>query len=358
MQANTSSPRKIIHCDCDCFYAAVETLDNPSYAGRPLAVGGSADQRGVIATCNYEARAFGVRSAMPTGKALRLCPDLILVAPRMNRYREVSRKILSIYRDYTELIEPLSLDEAYLDVTGVTVCQGSATLIAEDIRRRVRQEVGVTISAGVAPNKFIAKVASDWNKPDGLKVVTPEQVVEFVQALPIESLYGVGKVTAARIRNLGVATCSDLQQFSLVQLEQEFGSFGSRLYQLCRGIDEREVSTSRVRKSVSVEETFSQDLDREACLRQLPSLYEDLTTRLQRVASRAPIDKSFVKLRFADFVSTTLERQLQPSLETYELLFEEAFQRGARKVRLLGLGVRFREPERFQGQLDLFETSV
>src|SRR5690554_72020 len=358
MVANSPSPRKIIHCDCDCFYAAVEVLDNPRFGGRPLAVGGSAEQRGVIATCNYEARAFGVRSAMPTGKALRLCPDLILVPPRMNRYREVSRKIMAIYRDYSEQIEPLSLDEAYIDVTGARACQGSATLIAEEIRRRVRQEVGVTVSAGVAPNKFIAKVASDWNKPDGLKVVTPEQVPEFVQALPIESLYGVGKVTAARIRNMGVSTCGELQQFSLVELEQEFGSFGTRLYQLCRGIDEREVSTSRVRKSVSVEETFSQDLDREACLRQLPALFEDLTARLQRVASRAPIDKSFVKLRFADFVSTTLERQLQPSLEGYEMLFEEAFQRGARKVRLLGLGVRFREPERFLGQLDLFETSI
>lgn len=358
METNLQPPRKIIHCDCDCFYAAVEVLDHPRYAGRPLAVGGSADQRGVIATCNYEARAFGVRSAMPTGKALRLCPDLILVPPRMNRYREVSRKIMAVYRDYTDLIEPLSLDEAYLDVTGAPVCQGSATRIAEDIRRRVRREVGVTVSAGVAPNKFLAKVASDWNKPDGLMVVRPEQVPEFVQALPIETLFGVGKVTAARIRAMGVSTCGELQRFSLVQLEQEFGAFGSRLYQLCRGIDDREVSTSRVRKSVSVEETFPQDLDQDACLRQLPALFEDLTSRLQRVSSRAPIDKSFVKLRFADFVSTTLERQIQPSLDGYQKLLEEAFNRSTHKVRLVGIGVRFREPERFQGQLDLFDSSA
>ena len=188
-------------------------------------------------------------------------------------------------------------------------------------------------------------------------MVTPEQVAEFVKELPIENLFGVGKVTAAKIKEMGVNTCGELQQLSLLALEQAFGSYGSRLYDLCRGIDDRAVNPTRIRKSVSVEETFAQDLSREQCLAQLPQLYEDLVARIARSASKAPPEKSFVKLRFQDFVSTTLERQQQPSLEVFQSLFEEAYKRGNRKLRLVGLGIRFREPERFAGQLDLFEDS-
>jgi DNA polymerase-4 len=188
--------RKIIHIDCDCFYAAIEMRDDPRLAGRALAVGGTAQQRGVIATCNYEARAWGVRSAMPSRTALRLCPDLLILKPRMDAYREASRQIHAILRDYTELIEPLSLDEAYLDVSQSPHCGGSATRIAEEIRRRVVAEVGIRVSAGVAPNKFLAKIASEWNKPDGLFVIRPEQVEAFVAELPVARLHGVGKVTA------------------------------------------------------------------------------------------------------------------------------------------------------------------
>ena len=265
--------RKIIHVDCDCFYAAIEMRDDPALAGKPLAVGGSADRRGVIATCNYEARAYGVRSAMASGQALKLCPDLLIVKPRMDAYKAVSREIQAIFREYTELIEPLSLDEAYLDVTDCPHFAGSATRIAQDIRRRVSQDLHITVSAGVAPNKFLAKIASDWKKPNGLFVITPEQVEDFVAALPVSKLHGVGKVTADKLGRLGIRTCSDLREWNKLALVREFGSFGERLWGLARGIDERAVQTDSRRQSVSVENTYDKDLpDLPACLEQLPQL--------------------------------------------------------------------------------------
>ena len=200
--------RKIIHCDCDCFYASVEIRDDPSLAGLPVAVGGSPERRGVITTCNYVAREYGVHSAMPSAHARRLCPGLVILPPDFDKYRAASRQIRQIFYDYTDLVEPLSLDEAFLDVSAASACHGSATLIARDIRRRVRAEVGITISAGVAPNKFLAKVASDWNKPDGDFVVLPEQVDAFVAALPVRRISGVGKATAERLSGMGVSICA------------------------------------------------------------------------------------------------------------------------------------------------------
>lgn len=338
----TATDRKIIHCDCDCFYASIEMRDNPAYVGKPLAVGGSPERRGVVATCNYEARKFGIHSAMPMATALRHCPHLTVVYPRMQCYREASQAVHRIFRDYTALIEPLSLDEAYLDVTEATACQGSATRIAEEIRRRVREEVGITISAGIAPNKFIAKVASDWNKPDGQYVVTPAQVDAFVRALPVKKIFGVGKVTAARLNKLGVHNCEDLRAFSTAQLAQHFGSFGERLYRLCRGIDERPVNPERIRKSLSVENTYASDLpDLAACLACLPELHEQLEARLAPVSHDYCISKKIVKLKFNDFVSTTIEMMSQDTtMADYIRLCTEAFARGNRPVRLLGLGVK------------------
>src|SRR5688572_8550149 len=246
--------RKIIHCDCDCFYAAIEMRDNPALREVPLAVGGRPDQRGVVATCNYEARRYGIHSAMATAQALKLCPHLVVIPPAMDKYRAASKQILAIYHDYTDLVEPLSLDEAYLDVSESTHCKGSATLIAQEIRQRIFATVGITASAGVAPNKFVAKIASDWHKPDGLCLVRPDEVDAFVAALPVKKLHGVGKVTAAKLNKLGAETCGDLRSWTLADLEQHFGRFGTRLHDLCRGIDEREVSTSRERKSISTEE--------------------------------------------------------------------------------------------------------
>jgi DNA polymerase IV len=348
--------RKIIHCDCDCFYASVEMRDDPSLRGKPLAVGGRPDQRGVVATCNYEARKFGVRSAMPMATAVKRCPDLIILRPAMEKYRIVSRQIMTIYRTYTELVEPLSLDEAYLDVTSSPHFQGSGTLIAQDIRARIAKDVGITASAGVAPNKFLAKIASDWNKPDGLFVIRPHEVDDFVAPLPVEKLFGVGKVTAAKLKRLGAHTLADLQQWSMHELQHHFGKFGGRMYDLCRGHDRREVCPDQERKSVSVEETYVHDLpDIEACRRELAPLYDMLESRVKRVEAECIIRKLFVKIRFENFQRTTAECiGLQLDRGVFDKLLETAFQRGKRPVRLLGIGVRTSEDDDNAQQLGLF----
>ncbi|MBT8767631.1 DNA polymerase IV [Metapseudomonas boanensis] len=350
------SQRKIIHIDCDCFYAAIEMRDDPSLANRPLAVGGAADRRGVIATCNYEARAYGVRSAMSSRHALKLCPDLLIVRPRMDAYKTVSREIHQIFRDYTELIEPLSLDEAYLDVSDSPHFSGSATRIAQEIRRRVAKELRITVSAGVAPNKFLAKIASDWRKPDGLFVVTPELVDDFVAALPVSKLHGVGKVTADKLARLGVRTCADLRDWNRLALAREFGSFGERLYNLARGQDDRRVQVDSRRQSVSVEHTYDQDLpDLAACLSRLPVLLEELNGRMARLDASYKPDKPFVKLKFHDFTQTTLEQAgARRDLDSYKLLLSAAFARGDKPVRLIGVGVRLQDLRGAHEQLALF----
>jgi DNA polymerase-4 len=355
--------RKIIHCDCDCFYAAVEMRDDPSLCGKPLAVGGRAETRGVIATCNYEARAFGVRSAMPTARALRLCPKLILLPPDFHRYREASRQILDIYRNYTTLVEPLSLDEAYLDVSGIDHCQGSATRMAEEIRARIRAEVRITASAGVAPNKFLAKVASDWMKPDGQFVIRPKDVETFVATLPVNKIFGVGKVTAARLQKYGAHTCGDLQNWELARLTNEFGRFGMTLHQLCRGIDERPVHPDRVRKSLSVETTYAKDLpDLAICRAELRPLIAEFRRRFTRLPAPKPIRSAVVKVKFADFTQTTAERMnAAPDETVWMTLLDEAWTRHKKPVRLLGVGARFTEKEtvgeneKNKKQPDLFE---
>jgi len=347
--------KKIIHSDCDCFYASIEMRDNPSLRGRPLAVGGQPGQRGVVATCNYEARRFGIRSAMPMSLAVRRCPDLVILPPSMEKYRAASRQILSIYRDYTDLVEPLSLDEAYLDVSQSPQQHGSATLIAQEIRARIASTVGITASAGVAPNKFLAKIASDWNKPDGMFVILPQQAEAFVAALPVARLFGVGKVTAAKLHRLGIQTCQDLLAWSLPDLLLHFGKLGKSLYLLCRGIDEREVIASSERKSVSVEETYRQDLpDFSACLAELPALYAALEKRAGSCGATGHIHKLYVKLRFSDFRVTTVEclsRAL--NLQLFSQLLKTGHQRRHLPVRLLGLGVRLAETSQ-EGQLGLF----
>jgi DNA polymerase IV len=347
--------RKIIHCDCDCFYAAVEMRDDPSLRDKPVAVGGRADQRGVLATCNYEARRWGVHSAMATSQALKICPQLVVLPPNMDKYRAASQKILAIYRDYTDLVEPLSLDEAYLDVTDARHCKGSATLIAQEIRQRIFDTVGITASAGVAPNKFVAKIASDWNKPDGLFLVRPGEIDDFVAALPVKKLFGVGKVTAAKLNKLGAQTCADLRSWTMLELQHHFGSFGVRLHDLCRGIDERAVSPSQERKSVSVEETYTPDVpDLAACLALLPELFASLNGRIERCGAQKQVHKLYVKLRFADFHQTTVECVgLAPHLGQYEKLMETGYLRASQPVRLLGLGVRLGEAENLE-QLSLF----
>ena len=353
--------RKIIHCDADCFFAAIEMRDEPSLAAYPIAVGGNPGKRGVISTCNYRAREFGVRSAMASGHALKLCPDLIIRPHRMAAYQEASQVMRDIFFDYTDKVEPLSMDEAFLDVTDSERCQGSATLIAREIRERIEAAIGITVSAGVAPNKFIAKVASDWEKPDGLTVVEPHAVDAFVRKLPVGNIWGVGRVTAEKMRRLGLDTCGHLQAMSQEVLSQHFGSFGASLYHLCRGQDEREVKSVRRRKSLSIEHTYEQDLQNVAeCIEQLPRLIEELGRRLQRLDEGYQPLKAFVKVKFDDFSSTTLERAGSlPCQKDFQLLLEEAVARGARPVRLLGLGVRLVDlaSEDPAQQYELFEAA-
>jgi DNA polymerase-4 len=358
--------RKIIHCDCDCFYASVEMRDDPSLRGRPLAVGGRPEHRGVIATCNYEARRFGIHSAMSSALAMRKCPELLILPPAMEKYRIASRQIMAIYRDYTADVEPLSLDEAYLDVTHASFCKGSATLMAVEIRERVRETVGVTVSAGVGPNKFVAKIASDWNKPDGLFVVRPSEVDAFVAELPVRKIFGVGKVTAAKLERLGIETCADLRQWALVDLHRHFGVFGRRLYELSRGVDHRAVEADQTRKSISVETTYVTDLHTlDECAAEVRRLAEQLDVRIKRADAAAAVRKLFVKIRFADFQRTTIECPKgtasgasmadETNVRMLVALLERGFVRRSRPVRLLGVGVRLEEDDVAKsGQIPLF----
>lgn len=339
--------RKIIHADCDCFFAAVEMRDDPSLRNVPMAIGGDPGRRGVISTCNYLARSFGVRSAMASAQARKLCPGLLILPGTMAKYRQASEQIGAIFRHYTDLVEPLSLDEAFLDVSASPLCSGSATRMAEAIRQQVHHEVGITISAGVAPNKFLAKVASDWNKPDGLCVVTPAQVDSFSAQLPVSKIYGVGPATASKLQQRGVTTCQQLRRYEQAELKHWLGSFGERLYQLCRGIDHRPVRTERQRKSVSVEHTYAIDLaDLSSCQEQLPTLLQRLQQRLAAIDSDYPVTGTLVKVKFDDFVQTTVESSSEGvgAESLFKALLEQGFQRRNRPVRLLGVGVRLGAP--------------
>ena len=350
--------RKIIHIDMDCFYAAIEMRDNPSLRDIPLAVGGDPERRGVIATANYRARRFGVHSAMASARAVRLCPELVIVPTRMSVYRQESKAIRQIFAQFTEDIEPLSLDEAYLDVTDSNALGGSATLIAEEIRARIFEETALTASAGIAPNKFLAKVASDIDKPDGITTIAPGDIDDFVETLPVEDIPGVGDVTSTKLHRLGFRVCGDLQQLSLREMLRRFGKRGRRLYDLCRGIDERPVKVERTPKSISVETTYNQDLDdADACVDRIPELLDELLKRFENRDDPPPVDGLFVKVKFDDFRLTTLERSeyTEPSPETYEALMRQAVARHGRPVRLLGLGMKLDAEQRNRAvQLDLF----
>ncbi len=350
--------RKIIHVDMDCFYAAVEMRDNPDYRDIPLAVGGAADRRGVISTCNYIAREYGVHSAMATAYARRLCPDLTVIPGRMSYYKEISNQIRDIFRRYTDLIEPLSLDEAYLDVTETRHCRGSATLIAEEIRAAIRAELDLTASAGIAPNKFIAKICSDLNKPDGQYVVTPDAVDAFVDDLPLGKIPGVGKVTVKKLGDRGLHTCADIRNLGEQECIRQLGSLGVLLNKRARGIDDRPLTTEWVRKSLSVERTFPEDIpDVEKALATLESLFGELQRRLQPHRDRT-IRNLQIKLKFADFSQTTMERAaLALDRELFNELLKLAWERGeGQGVRLIGLGVSFRDDDNLyqEQQLALF----
>lgn len=332
--------RKIIHIDMDCFYAAVEMRDNPEYREVPIAVGGNS-QRGVLCTCNYLAREYGVRSAMPVAQAKQLCPDLIILPGRMQVYKDVSAQIRQIFNKYTDLVEPLSLDEAYLDVTESQYCKGSASLMAQSIRNEIFQVTGLTASAGVAPNKFLAKIASDENKPNGQCVVAPSDVDSFVADLPLNKIPGVGPKTFARLKQVGFSTCRDVRASSVATLQLVVGKQALSLYQKSFGKDERLVETSRVRKSVGVETTFAQDLiQQEDCLMKIDSLVTTLKERFERLHNYR-ITKLGVKLKFNDFNTTTVEQQgYQIDAAIFKQLLIKALGRADnRSIRLIGLSL-------------------
>lgn len=341
--------RKFIHVDMDAFYVSVEIRDNPALANQAVAVGGKSSQRGVLSTCNYIARQFGVRSAMPTSMAKRLCPSLIIVPGRMKVYQEVSTKIREIFSRYTDLIEPLSLDEAYLDVTDCSLFSGSATLIAQDIRETIHKELGLTASAGIASLKYIAKIASDMNKPNGQYLVKPDDVIPFIEKLPLNKIPGVGKVTFAKLEKMGFLTGKDIRNSSEATLVQSFGKFGMSLWRKCQGIDKRGVETSRIRKSVAVERTFSEDMNKLEDLKQylLDYLVPSLKERGAKHIETRQIDKLGVKIKFADFRQTTKESKCSViDTDILLTLLTEAWERrNGKDARLLGIFIGFCDNE-------------
>lgn len=334
--------RKIIHIDMDAFFAAVEQRDNPELAGLPVVVGGKPDSRGVVATCSYAARKFGIHSAMPSSRAYQLCPQAVFVPPRFSAYKEASLAIHAVFKAFTDLVEPLSLDEAYLDVSKCHVFDGSATLIAREIRKEIFNNIQLTASAGISYNKFLAKLASDQNKPNGQFVIKPGEAELFLQELPIGRFYGVGKVTESKMHAAGIKTGGDLKKIDLPELGQLFGNAAGYYYNIARGIDERPVSADRVRKSLGAETTFQQDIiDREEMLLQLMSLLDEVLLSLNEKQLLAYT--LTIKVKYANFTQVTrsytsdsilsisnLSRELIPLL----LAKTEA---GNKSVRLLGV---------------------
>ncbi|WP_373532033.1 DNA polymerase IV [Vampirovibrio sp.] len=360
-----TTPRKLIHIDMDAFYASVEQRDFPQYRGVPLAVGGTTAQRGVIAAASYEARAFGVKSAMSTYKALQLCPQLVVVPGRFDAYKQVSAQIKAIFSDYTDLIEPLSLDEAYLEVTENKKHSPSATLIAYEIKQRIVAETGLTASAGVSYNKFLAKVASDFNKPNGLCVIQPHQAQAFIDKLPIGQFYGVGEKTEPKLKALGVYTGADLRQLSPQSLQSIFGRTADFYYHLARGQDDRAVETNWVRKSIGTENTFNQDItDKAQMLQALRPMSEEVLDWMQ---AHDTFGRTLtLKVKYSDFQQVTRSRTEPKAFRDVEKMMKhlsqllDLTQANAKPVRLLGVSLsklgeaeRPDEPEPTSWQLSL-----
>jgi DNA polymerase-4 len=335
--------RRILHIDMDAFYASVEQRDDPSLRGKPLAVGGQPNRRGVVAAASYEARAFGVRSAMSMAKAVKLCPSLVIVPPDFSRYKAASTSIFDLYREVTPLVEPLSLDEAYLDVTENSWNEPLATTVAKRLKERIRETTGLTASAGVAPNKFLAKIASGWKKPDGLTVIPPDRVEPFLQRLPVDALWGVGPVTAEKLRARGIHRLVDVRAFGDDALRQAVGSMAEWLKQLAHGIDERPVVAHRETKSSGSENTYPEDLiDIDTIRKEIAEMAQHAVTWLER---RALLARTVtIKVRYSDFTTVTRSHTAAPSrdardLSTRALQLLQKTAAGERPVRLLGVSV-------------------
>jgi len=352
--------RKIIHIDMDAFYASIEQRDNPEYRGKPLAVGYSGE-RGVVAAASYEARRYGIRSAMPSKIARAKCPHLIFVPTRFDLYHDISQQIMEIFLDYTDLVEPLSLDEAYLDVTTNKINMPSASIIAAEIKKRIKETTRLTASAGVSINKFLAKVASDYKKPDGLFVITEKEAEAFVETLKIEQFWGVGKVTADKMHNFGIYTGADLKRFSEAFLTKYFGKAGHIFYQNARAIDEREVVPNRIRKSIGSETTFLTDLDDKAELSE--ELFKVAAEVWRRISGHEFYGRTVIlKVKFSDFVQITRSKTLSEFVTDSDILrltAEELLnivELSDRAVRLIGLSVGnindIEHPETYQLEIE------
>jgi DNA polymerase-4 len=336
--------RKIIHIDMDAFFAAVEVRENPQLRGKPVIVGSPPNSRGVVSTCSYEARKYGIHSAMPTTKAYRLCPHAIFIKPHFELYVRISRQIHEIFYDYTDLVEPLSIDEAFLDVTSNKKDNPSATLIAKEIKERIKQKTDLTASAGVSYNKFLAKIASDLDKPDGLVVITPQKAKSALQKLPIGKFYGIGKVSEKKMHRLGIHTGADLLRWSREELVRHFGKVGNFYYDCVHGIDKREVQATRIRKSLGMERTFSEDI---ADITKMYSFLRWCATEVSTKLEQKKIKGKTLtlKLRYEDFSSVSKSRTLEfyfDNCATIETLGKELLDElrpQTKKVRLLGLSV-------------------
>ncbi len=334
--------RKIIHVDMDAFYASVEQRDNPEYRGKPVVVGGTPEQRGVVAACSYEARKFGIHSAMSATQAHQRCPHAIFLKPRFTAYREVSAEIQAVFRQFTDLVEPLSLDEAYMDVTHNQDYSGSATLIAKEIKRLIKEKTDLNASAGVSYNKFLAKIASDMDKPDGLYLITPEQGPEFIKTLPVRQFHGIGKATEKRMKEFGIHTGEDLLQESLNELVKKFGKAGHFYYSISRGIDLRPVNNERIRKSVGKETTFSKDM---GDINEMFSILEELSNNVSRILFDKNLSAQTItlKVKYADFEQITRSRTIVKPTLSASKIFEVVkglltnTEVDTRKVRLLGV---------------------
>lgn len=351
--------RKIIHIDMDAFFASVEQLDNPELRGKPVAVGGSSE-RSVVAAASYEARKFGVRSAMPSVTARRLCPDLIFVKHRFDRYHEISSMVFEIFREYTDLVEPLSIDEAFLDVTCDKKNIGSATLIAKSIKNEIREKTGLTASAGISVNKFLAKIASEINKPDGLFVIRPEEAETFIGKLPVEKFHGIGSVTAEKMHRLGIHSGADLRKMDLVSLIRNFGKVGVFYYDIARGIDERQVETDSERKSIGTEITFERDLSTRFEI--IAELYKVEKELMRRVEHEGVTGRTVtLKIKFSDFRQITRSKTLNHYVRDFDTLhrvvtdIRKSLELQGTKIRLLGLSLSTLETdESSDRQLTMF----
>ena len=349
--------RKIIHIDMDSFFASIEIRDNPNLKNKPVAVGGKANERGVLTTCNYIAREYGLHSAMSSKRAIQLCKDLIILPVDISKYRKASREIFKIFKCYSSKIEPVSIDEAYIDVSESKYCQGDPEEMARQIRSCIKIDFGITASAGISSNKLIAKICSDWKKPDNQFSICDDEIQNFIKTVSLKSIPGIGKVNFKKCENLNMKSCSDMQKMSKDELMRVFGSYGNTLFNLVRGIDNRNIETNRTRKSISVEDTFLRDLsDTNSCKQQLSILFTKLIERCK--SSSVNTNKAreiFLKIKFNDFeVITRQKKCLRLDLNEFNDLFDSNIVRIIKPIRLLGIGFRLNNKKEDSSQYDIF----